>query len=292
MRTAVIVLGLILVLGPVSFVAADGPQGRVPLDKVPKAVQDAVKAKFAEGKIVDAEFEEEGGTKLYKLDVQVGKDTLEVKIKPDGKILTVERTITADQLPKEVAKAFETTYPGKNIKKVARIETRGRVIYEIEFYLKGKSGADKEVQFAADGKPASVEEGGTVEVPVAKLPEKVAAALKAKFPKAEPKTAESEKVDEEVIYKVVVKDDGKDVEVTLTAAGKTVEVERAVAVKDLPKAVTAALEAKYPKAELQKAELSIKGEQETYRVTLLSAEKKTFEVDVDASGKILIAQPK
>ncbi len=282
----------LVAVGSVAFAVAEDQEGKVSLDKVPKAVLDAVKTKYAKGKIVAAEFETESGTKLYKLDVKVGNAELEVKVRPDGKILRVEKEIAPDKLPPTVRKAFAAKFPGKHIKKVEQIEQRGLVLYEIEFYLQGTSGKDKEVMFTAEGKEATVEEGGEIEVPVAELPKKVVSAVKALFPHGELTKGEKEKLDEEIVYTVVVKDKGKPVEVTLNGEGKILEVEKEVAAKDLPKAVVEALRAKYPKAAIEEAAVEIKGESKVYRVSLLTADKKKVDVKLDAGGKILIEERK
>ena len=85
-------------------------------------------------------------------------------------------------------------------------------------------------------------------VPLEKLPAKVTEAIKKMFPKAELVKATRDEEDDEVEYEVTVKDGGKRIEISIDADGDIEELEKEVDIKDLPKAVTTALETKYPKA--------------------------------------------
>jgi uncharacterized membrane protein YkoI len=128
------------------------------------------------------------------------------------------------------------------------------------------------------------------EIAVKELPKAVVEAVKAKFPGATIKEAEKEVEDGQTIYEVELSDKGAKVEVELKADGTIVEIETPVSLESLPKTVTAALEAKYPKAALKKAEKVTKGEATEYEVKLVTAEKKAMEVTLDAQGKILEAE--
>ena len=128
------------------------------------------------------------------------------------------------------------------------------------------------------------------EVPLKDVPKVVLDAVKARFPGAELKEAAKETEDGKTTYEVALDDKGKGVDVSLTAEGKITEIETEVAAKDLPKAVTAAIEAKYPKAKLKQAEERIEfedGEEEkSYEVQVVTADGKDVEVTVDEEGEI------
>jgi uncharacterized membrane protein YkoI len=120
-----------------------------------------------------------------------------------------------------------------------------------------------------------------------KLPKAIKEAVKAKFPGATLVKASKENEDGKTIYEVNLKYKGHTLDVSLSPDGKILEIEKTIAAKDLPKAVTAALEAKYPKATIKKAEEISKGEKvSAYEVLLVTAGKKTMEVVIDPSGKI------
>jgi hypothetical protein len=126
-----------------------------------------------------------------------------------------------------------------------------------------------------------------VKIPVDKLPKKVVDAVKAKFPDAKLVAAEKETTDGKTSYEVGIESKGKKIDVVLKEDGTIDAIEMLLDVKDLPKAVTAAIEAKYPKATLKKAEEVTKGDKKYIEVVVVTADKKTVEVEVDAKGKIL-----
>jgi hypothetical protein len=125
-----------------------------------------------------------------------------------------------------------------------------------------------------------------------KLPQKVMDALKAKFPKAVIKKWDKEKEGDDVVYDVEFEVGGVKYEADIKEDGTILEYEKEIAIKDLPKAVTEAIEKKYPKSKLEEAmEITkIKDKKESpggYEVTLETKDKKKVEVTVSAEGKIL-----
>ena len=123
-------------------------------------------------------------------------------------------------------------------------------------------------------------------VAIDKLPKAVVEAVKAKFPKAELVAGEKEKEDGKTVYEVKIKDGKADVTVKLTEDGKITEIEKEIAVKDLPKAVADAVEAKYPKSAVKVAEEVTKGDKTVYEVEVTAADGKKYELTLDADGKI------
>ena len=134
-------------------------------------------------------------------------------------------------------------------------------------------------------------------VPLDKVPKAVLDAVKAKFPNAEMKGASKETENGKTLFEVTIKNKGQNIDVELTADGSLLAIEAEIAAKDLPKKVAAALEAKYPKATYKKAEEITKFDKGTakpmyYEVVLVTADKKTFEVEVAADGKIMNEESK
>ena len=130
-----------------------------------------------------------------------------------------------------------------------------------------------------------------------KLPKAVTEAVKARFPDAELKEASKETEDGKTIYEVGITSKKDKMDVSLTADGDITEIEKVIDAKDLPKAVSKALEDKYPKAEYKKAEEVTKVEKKAekvayYEVRLTTADKKKVEVEVDPDGKILNEEKK
>jgi hypothetical protein len=127
-------------------------------------------------------------------------------------------------------------------------------------------------------------------VPLDKLPKAVVDAVKKRFPQAELTGAEKETEDGKTVYEVAIKNQGQNVEVTTTPEGTIVEIEKEIAAGAMPKAVSAALESKYPKATYRMIEEVFKVQDgkeklEYYEVLLVTAARKKLEVSVTPEGK-------
>ena len=128
-------------------------------------------------------------------------------------------------------------------------------------------------------------------VPLSDVPKAVLDAVKAKFPKTEIKQAIKEVEDGKTSYEIETKEAGRAIDLTLKPDGTILSVEKEVAVADLPKAVTAAIEAKYPRATIGKAELLLEyedGKEESeYEVAVTTADKQEVEITLTPEGKIV-----
>jgi hypothetical protein len=129
------------------------------------------------------------------------------------------------------------------------------------------------------------------DVPLDKVPKVVLEAAKKRFPKAEVVGASKEKDKDKTVYEIEMKLDGKTIDVTLTADGVITDIVREIEVKDLPRAVVAALMKRYPKATYKSVEAvySVKDGKEKfthYDVLLATADKKEIEIEILANGKI------
>ncbi|HEY7154112.1 MAG TPA: PepSY domain-containing protein [Gemmataceae bacterium] len=131
-----------IVLGALSGVLAraddEAKEEKVSLDKVPKAALDAVKAKFKDAKLVSAQTEKEDGKLVYEINLQHKGQTIEVTVTPDGKIVSIEKTIAAKDLPKEVAKTIESKYPKATIEIAEEVTEGGKTNYEVLLALADK----------------------------------------------------------------------------------------------------------------------------------------------------------
>src|SRR5437870_6912972 len=77
---------------------------KVPLDKVPKAVMEAVKARFKDVKVTGASKEKEEGKILYEITFKIDRRNVDVTLTPEGQIVLIEKEIAAKDLPKAVVK--------------------------------------------------------------------------------------------------------------------------------------------------------------------------------------------
>ena len=125
-----------------------------------------------------------------------------------------------------------------------------------------------------------------------KIPKAVMDGLKAKFPRPVITKWTMEKEGNKVVYDIEFTQDGRKCEADIYEDGTIHNFEKAVEAKDLPKAVTDAVEKKYPRATMKTimevTEVKEKKEMlEGYEIELVTADKKDVEVTVAPDGKIL-----
>src|SRR5262245_24985073 len=118
-----------------------------------------------------------------------------------------------------------------------------------------------------------------------KLPPKVMDVVKARFAGAEFTSITKETVDGAVIYDLEFKHKGRKCEMDIKEDGTIINIEREIAAKDLPAAVTKAVKNKYPKATLKEVMevMGMKDNKEVlegYEVVFETTDKKTVELMV------------
>ena len=124
---------------------------KVPLDKLPKEVTEAVKKKFPKAELVKASKEDMEGKPVYEVNIKAEDTTMDVIVTPDGKIVLIEKTIKAKDLPKAVAEALETKYPKATHKKIEAI-IKDDKIEKYEILLVTADKKTLEVTFDPKGK--------------------------------------------------------------------------------------------------------------------------------------------
>lgn len=134
-------------------------------------------------------------------------------------------------------------------------------------------------------------------IPVGDVPAAVMIAVKSRFPNGVPTQASSEVKGGKTFYEVTLKDGSRQIDVTSTADGQFVEVEGALSEKDLPAAVTAAINAKYPGASYRIVEDVQTSDPAAprssyYEVLLETSDKHFVEVEIAADGTILKQEKK
>lgn len=140
-------------------VSARADEEKVELDKLPKAVTEAVKKRFPKAKFVSASKEVEDKKTLYEVRIKDGEQTVEVTATPEGEVVEVEKEIAAKDLPKEVRATLNDKYPMADIKKAEEIYSGKEVkdlAYEVLLVTKDKK--TYEVKFDPKGKVLNVEE--------------------------------------------------------------------------------------------------------------------------------------
>jgi uncharacterized membrane protein YkoI len=127
-------------------------------------------------------------------------------------------------------------------------------------------------------------------IPLDKVPAVIMASVNERFPSAKLTSAEKENENGKVVFDIELKHDGRKYEMDIEADGTIIEIEKEIAAKDLPEAVTAAVANKYPQATIQEImEVNkVKDKKETpdhYEVLLMTADKKKREIEVALDGK-------
>jgi hypothetical protein len=202
-------------------VPAQADEENIPLDKLPRAVVDAVKDKFPDAKLVAAEKETRDGKVFYEVMLKNKDLSIEMLLTPEGKIVVIEQPIPARELPKAVRKAIDDSFPKATVKSVEETTREDKKTYGVLLENDQMIGKEKQK-----------------------------------------------------------------VQLQLTSEGKVIASQKLIGAKDLPKAVTEALEKKYSGAEIMRANERTQDGKVSYLVILETADKKLMAI-LDREGKIL-----
>lgn len=153
--TAALVFGLGLAL---ATVGARAEEEKVAIEKVPKAVMNAVKARFPGAEIKGAEKEVEDGKTTYELELTHDGQSLEVSATADGKIVSVEKEIKVADLPAAVTEAIHAKYPKATLKSAEEVDEDGKISYEV--VVEKSAGKKVELTVSKAGKILEEEEAG------------------------------------------------------------------------------------------------------------------------------------
>jgi putative PepSY-like beta-lactamase-inhibitor len=122
---------------------------------VPKAVTDALKAKFPHAMIDKQSKEKEGGVEVWDLEFRQEGTKYEADISAAGMIHNWEKAIKPTELPPTVSKAVEAKYPNATFKEVmvvTDVKAGKDVLQGYEIQLAGADKKEVEVTVAPDGK--------------------------------------------------------------------------------------------------------------------------------------------
>jgi uncharacterized membrane protein YkoI len=158
MRTlSVSIITAILAGFIVSSAWARVDEQKVPLDKLPKACMDSVKAKFPAAELKGAAKETENGKTSYEVSLTFKNANIDVILTPEGKITAIERVIAASDLPMPVAQTVKSKYPQSTIKLAEELSDADDKInaYEVILVLADKK--EVEVKIDPSGKILNVE---------------------------------------------------------------------------------------------------------------------------------------
>ena len=155
MRQSIVLVG---VFGLFLFVGVPDVRAQeeaVSLDKIPKAVMDALLAKFPKAKIDKCTRAKEGEDMVYDIELTQGRRKCEADIKENGTYINYEKAIQAKALPKAVRGAIEKRYPKATLKEImAETEVKGKEekLTAYEVVLVTSDNKNVEVKVSTDGK--------------------------------------------------------------------------------------------------------------------------------------------
>lgn len=153
-----VLVAAVLVLTTAVTRGADEPKNgkdAKDLSQVPKAVMDALKAKFTGATIEKWSKETENGKVIYDFEFKHNGRKTEADIAEDGTIQNFEREFDAKNLPKAVSDTVQKKYPGATMKEVleiTEIEDGKEVHGGFEIVVQTADGKTAEMTVAKDGK--------------------------------------------------------------------------------------------------------------------------------------------
>lgn len=147
----VIALGVGLLA--VTQVRAD--EEKVSLDKLPKAVKEAVQTRFPKVEVKAASKEKDGDKVVYEVSLKKDGKAIDVTVTEAGAITLIEQELDFKDLPKAVAKTFEEKYPKAKYQIVESVTKLAGGKETLEYYeakLVDENKKTWEVEVLSDGK--------------------------------------------------------------------------------------------------------------------------------------------
>ena len=123
---------------------------KVAVEKTPKAVMDAFRAKFPGFTVTGVKKEVDAGKPAFEIESNKDGVAVDALLRPDGTFITIEKQIKDGDLPAPVASAVKARYPKAKWEKVEEITTGDKLTYEIT--LKKADGGAAVGFFEKDGK--------------------------------------------------------------------------------------------------------------------------------------------
>jgi hypothetical protein len=145
-------IGTLAVLGLGLLVTASrADEEKIPLEKVPKPVLKAFKAKFPDATINTAIKEEADGKTVYEIESKQDGLGIDAVLKPDGEFVEIEKELKIADLPAAVSKAVKAKHPKGKMTKAEELIKDGKSAYEVVVEL--ADGKTEEVVVDKNGKP-------------------------------------------------------------------------------------------------------------------------------------------
>lgn len=118
-RLSVCTVAMLLLV--VSAPAADDKAEKLTLDKIPKAVRDAVNNRFPGAEATSITKETVDGKVVYDIELKQKGRKHEMDIQEDGTVLEVEHEMALKDVPAALAKTIEAKFPKATIKDIMEV---------------------------------------------------------------------------------------------------------------------------------------------------------------------------
>ncbi len=162
MKSKYIITGMAaLALFAVSAVAREEKEDVITMDKVPKAVRDALPKYASESDVKSVEKGDQDGKKVYEFTIEKGGRKYELALSPKGKFEGTEEDVEISAMPEPAQAALKAAAAGGKISGGEKAEdAHHKVTYEADIEKDGKK---FEIAVDADGKVISKESAGEKE---------------------------------------------------------------------------------------------------------------------------------
>ena len=154
MRKSVVMLGVLTLLLFIGTSKVRAQEEAVSQEKIPKAVMDALLAKFPKAEIDKCTTDKEGADIVYDIEFKQEGRKCEADIKENGIYINYEKAIEAKELPRAVGEAIEKRYPEstrKEIMEETEVKGKDEEISAYEVVLETASKKEVEVRLSPKG---------------------------------------------------------------------------------------------------------------------------------------------
>lgn len=150
------VASAIVTLFSITAVGAE-KEAKITMDKVPEAVQQAVKKYATAAEIKGIEEADVDGTKVIEFDIQKNGKTSEIAFRPNGELFSIEEEVALADVPEAVQKTIAKLSKDAKAGTIDKVVQEGRTSYEIVI---DKGGKKIEYTISPKGKITDKEEVG------------------------------------------------------------------------------------------------------------------------------------
>jgi uncharacterized membrane protein YkoI len=285
----------------IALVAKSGgaSEEKIKPQELPKKVMDSLHARFPELTITSAAKESDAnGNVVFDVELKQKNRKYETDIKENGVMLEVEKEVTSKHWSKALRDTIDAKYPKAKITEVMEVNKVAgteEVPDHLETTIETADKKTVEVLTSLDGKSVLKDEhsetastAGEEKVKPQDLPQAVKVGVERKYPKAEITGAEKGEEDGQQIYEVSIKSENRNIDVTFNPKGEILSIEKTLLESERPAALIQSLNAKYPHATVKLIEEVWEKDKMTgYEATIVTADKKSMELDFDPHGKLI-----